>query len=673
MNQHLLFIIALICYSAAGAQETEQHLYLDAFATPDSLILRWATDSPSLYVAGKRNGYLLQKATANSTSFETIETVKPLSELAINQRLQQYPEDDAALVAAQIQLTDFDSLYAGGSDILDGYQQHNNRMLGLNFVNLSADLSAPAAEILGFRKVLYNYQAEEKAIYRIVCLDEQQQGIDTAYHYHNASLSWLPPVDELLFEQQGKRLQIKWDYLDFSSFYTAYDVYRSASPEGPYAKLNTRPIYTANHEAKFNFHFDTLALGSTFHYKVQGYSSFGVKGPFSQTFSHRMLDQSVDYTAINASAAGNHESIELSWEPQFKPADRSNLKGIRVFKSNQESGTYRALHPDFLPVNTRSFTDTLISDERMHFYRIVAYNQDEVEKSSSVIMADYVDTIAPAPPANLFGYIDSLGVARIIWQPNAERDLEGYRVYKSNRPDGTYYHTHDLLHRSNEFTDTVGLKFLTKQVYYKIAAVDFNNNHSGYSDLLILERPDTIPPAPPHIIEYQKTTEAVLLQLIPSSSTDVNATYVERSCYGKIDTFALRVGQTAFTDSLLGPLQGNIRYQIIAIDDSNNQSSSNTIEVIHHGNTNGIASLNIIEAEEGYQLNIQSQLTAGDVLYLYLEVGQQPLQFLDRLDHQTTEYPLFTPAEFPFRTAAYVINKEGKKSKVFFSNQITRS
>ncbi|MEL7424397.1 MAG: hypothetical protein AAFN81_15480, partial [Bacteroidota bacterium] len=89
--------------------------------------------------------------------------------------------------------------------------------------------------------------------------------------------------------------------------------------------------------------------------------------------------------------------------------------------------------------------------------------------------------------------------------------------------------------------------------------------------------------------------------------------------------------------------------------------------------TNGIASLTIVEAEEGYQLNIGSQLNAGDMLYLYLEAGQQPLQFLDRIDHQTTEYPLLTPAEFPFRTAAYVINKDGKKSKVFFSNQITRS
>ncbi|MEL7427100.1 MAG: hypothetical protein AAFN81_29170, partial [Bacteroidota bacterium] len=581
MKQYSLFIIALIYCFAVSAQETEQHLYLDAFATSDSLILRWATDNPSLYVAGKQNGYLLQKATANSTSFETIETVKPLSAIAIDQLLQRHPDDDAALVAAQIQLTNFDSLYAGGTDLLDGYQQHNNRMLGLNFVNLSADLSAPAAAILGFRKVLYNYQAKEKAIYRIVCLDEQQQGLDTAYHYHNGTLSWLPPVDELLFEQQGARLQIKWDYLDMSAFYTAYDVYRSESIEGPYTKLNTRPIYTANEEAKFNFHFDTIALGSTYHYKVRAYSSFGVMGPFSKAFSHRMLDQSVGYTAINASAAGNHESIELSWEPQIKPEERSKLKGVRVFKSNQESGTYRALHPDFLPVDTRSFIDTLIRDERMHFYRIVAYNQDEVEKSSSVIMANYIDTIAPAPPANLFGYIDSLGIARIIWQPNAERDLEGYRIYKSNRPDGTYYHTHDLLHRDNEFADTVGLKFLTKQVYYKVAAVDFNNNHSGYSDLLILERPDTIPPAAPHITDYQKTAETVQLQIIPSSSTDVNATYVERSCYGKVDTFALSVGQTTFTDSLLGALQGNIQYQIIAVDDSNNQSNSNSIEVVH--------------------------------------------------------------------------------------------
>lgn len=671
MKQLALLTLALLCYLLAGAQDNHSQLYLDAFATPDSLILRWATDSPNLYQSGKQNGYLLQKANANSTRFETIETINPLSAEAIERLLQRHPDDEAALVAAQIQLTNLDSLYAGGSTMLDGYQQHNNRMLALNFLNLSADLSAPAAEILGFRKVLHNYQAEEKAIYRVICLNDQQQGIDTAYHYHNTSLSWLPPIDELLFEQQGTRLQVKWDYLIYSSFYTAFDVYRSANAAGPYTKLNTRPIYTANQEADFNFHFDTLAIGDTYHYKVQGYSSFGIPGPFSPAFSYRMVDQSVGYTALNATAAGNHERIELTWEPQI-PAG-SELKGVRVFKSNQESGTYRALHPDYLPANTRSFTDTLILDERMHFYRIVAYNQDGVEKSSSVIMADYVDTLAPTPPANLFGYIDSLGIARIIWQPNTERDLEGYRIYKSNRPDGTYYHTHDLLHHGNEFVDTVGLKFLTKQVYYKVAAVDFNNNHSSYSDLLILERPDTIPPAAPYIIEYQKTGDVIQLQIIPSSSTDISTTYIRRSCYDKVDTFALRAGQTMFTDSLLAPLQGTIQYQVIAQDDSGNEAGSNTIELMYDSNTSKAPSLEIIAGETGYQLKIQSQLDAGDVLYLYLEAGEEPLQFLDRLDHQATEYSLLTPAAFPFRTAAYVIDRNGKKSPVVFSNQITRS
>ena len=673
MKHLTLLALALLCSFIAATQQNSSHLYLDAFATPDSLILRWATDSPGLYNAGRANGYLLQKATANSTRFETIVRVNPLSQLEIEKVLQNHPEDEAALVAAQIQLTNLDSLYAGDSGILDGYQQHNNRMLALNFLNLSADLSGPAAEILGFRKVLHDYQPEEKAIYRIICLNEQQEGLDTAYHYHNAALSWLPPVNELSFEQHGTRLQVKWDYPTLSSFYTAYDLYRSDKPAGPYTKLNTHPIYTANEEAKFNFHFDTIAIGATGYYKVQGYSSFGMAGPFSPAFSYRMLDQKVGYTATKITAAGNHESIELSWEPQIAPGSNANLQGVRIFKSNQEAGTYRALHPGFLPTDTRSFTDTMIRDERMHFYRIVAYNLDEVEKSSSVIMADYVDTLAPAPPVGLFGYIDSLGVARIIWQPNRERDLEGYRVYTSNRPDGTYYHAHDRLHHSNEFTDTVGLKFLSKQVYYKVAAVDQNNNHSDYSELLIIERPDTIAPVAPRILHYQKTGKKLVFQISPSSSNDVAVAYLRRSCYGKIDTLFLRPNTRTYTDSLFFHLQGEIQYQIFAADEHGNESAGNTIRITQSQIAQKVELSVVVQDNRTYLAQLQHNLSAGDVLYLFIEADGQALQFLDRLDHSASNYTLPPISAVAFRIAGYVINRNGKKSPTYFSNLITRS
>ncbi len=667
-----LFLLLVLCQLAA-AQEDRQGLFLDAFPTQDSLILRWATNDPATFEAGRTHGYLLQKATANDERFVTLRTIRPYSEASIQEKLLQHPEDEAAQIAAHVLQDQLVTPHEGDVGLTEAFDHHNNIMVALNFVMLSADISALAGDLLGLRYVVRDFPANEKAIYRIIGLDAEASGVDTAYYYFNGTLGSLPPVQQLAFEQNHSRLQLKWSYADYSSIYTAYDIFRAEDRDAPYQKLNNSPIYTASGEAEHHFFLDTVQKSTQYYYRIQGYSPFGIKGPMSTEFSHYAKDQVVGYEAINIKAEGNHEQINIRWEAQQEAGTVDQVKGLRVFKANSEAGVYQALHPGYLPTNTLSFTDTVIRDERMHYYRVVAYNQDEFEQSSSVILANYIDTLAPAPPSGLYGYIDSSGIARIIWRPNAERDLDGYRVYTSNRPDGTYYHAHDLLHHSNEFVDTVGLKFLTKEVYYKVAAVDFNNNHSDYSTLLILERPDTIAPVAPKIIKYQKSGNQITLQISPSSSEDVVRTYLLRSCLNKTDTIRLTQGSRSYTDSLFSHLHGNIQYQVFAVDQAGNQRGGNVVELAHQRSEASSLALTLVEENQAYILLLQHELSAGDALYLYLESADQPLQFLDRLDHQSTDYTLPRSTPNSFRVAAYVIHHSGRKSPTFFSNQITRS
>lgn len=673
MRTVLIPILLLSLSHFATAQNEDKGLFLNAFPTKDSLVLRWATNAPAIYEAGKQNGYLLQKATANDEAFITLSTIRPYSEAEIQETLLEKPEDDATQIAAHILQNELVTALGGEPEITAAFDHNNKIMVALNFVMLAADLSATAGNMLGLRHVINDYPVDEKAIYRIIGFDNDGIGIDTAYYYHNGSFAALPPVQQLQFEQNHTRLQLKWNYSDYSSIYTAYDIYRAENQSGPYERLNKSPIYTASSDADHNFLMDTVQISTQYYYRVQGYSPFGMKGPMSPEFGHYAKDQHVGYEALSIKAQGNHEQIDITWEPEIEAASRDKLKGIRIFKSNSESGLYSALHPGYLSAQTRTFADTMIRNERMHYYRIVAYNQDEFEQSSSVILADYIDTLAPAPPADLFGYIDTTGIARIIWRPNAERDLDGYRIYKSNRPDGTYYHTHDLLHHSHEFTDTVGLKFLTKQVYYKVVAVDFNNNHSDYSTLLILERPDTIAPVAPKIVEYQKAGDQIVLSIIPSSSEDVKATYLIRSCLNKVDSIALGLGERSYTDSLFHHLSGSISYQVFALDDAGNRRGSNIIQLSHQKSEGQLLDLEVIEEETAYKVMLQHDLAAGDALYLYLESADKSLQFLDRLDHLSTDYLLPKDAPAFFRVAGYVINRSGRKSQTFFSNEITRS
>ncbi len=73
-------------------------------------------------------------------------------------------------------------------------------------------------------------------------------------------------------------------------------------------------------------------------------------------------------------------------------------------------------------------------------------------------------------------------------------DIRGFNVFYSNKPD----HEFSLLTKTpltdTVFRDTISLKTLTKKIYYKVVAVDYNSNYSKFSQILELKRPDVVPP-----------------------------------------------------------------------------------------------------------------------------------------------------------------------------------
>jgi len=67
----------------------------------------------------------------------------------------------------------------------------------------------------------------------------------------------------------------------------------------------------------------------------------------------------------------------------------------------------------------------------------------------------------------------------------------------------------------------ITLKKLSKRIYYKIAAVDKNFNHSKLSNFITLIKPDTIAPVKPIFSNFQVTDTTVTLSFVNSSSKDL--------------------------------------------------------------------------------------------------------------------------------------------------------
>ncbi len=121
----------------------------------------------------------------------------------------------------------------------------------------------------------------------------------------------------------------------------------------------------------------------------------------------------------------------------------------------------------------------------------------------------------------LKGVIDSLGVVKITWTPNKEKDLMGYRIYRGNTAEEEFSQLTVSPNEPNTYEDKVVIKSLNSKVYYRIIAVDYHYNMSPFSETLIIKKPDIIPPTSPVFTKYEIKDGTIFLEWVNSQSEDV--------------------------------------------------------------------------------------------------------------------------------------------------------
>jgi hypothetical protein len=85
------------------------------------------------------------------------------------------------------------------------------------------------------------------------------------------------------------------------------------------------------------------------------------------------------------------------------------------------------------------------------------------------ITIDVVDTFSPAPPSGLVAVQEGLAV-RLFWDPGAERDLAGYRVYRREGADGDWVRIGpDPVDRPLFLDDTISAG---QTISYRVTAID---------------------------------------------------------------------------------------------------------------------------------------------------------------------------------------------------------
>lgn len=556
----------------------------------DRVILRWAPGNYSLFRHGAESGYTIQRRaysinpeveTSPETDidgeFKTIKTVLPWTMDEWKQNATD-SNDIYAGVAMQILLGgEINPKGQGEMESLQSYYEDQQRKFAYGII--AADLSTTASTGLGLRyedtdvKPGYYYE------YRIL-FNSLPEGFtaDTAWTWADMKRpDEKKAVKHCFLEAADKQITVYWTRHN-DQFFTAYDVERS-SDKINWTKLNERPWMTSLYTPETpNFLIDSIEDNNkTYYYRIIGYTPFGDKGLYSEIMSDKGIDQTPPAPAWGVKAEDMGGYVAIQWEAMPNEQD---FDGFYIERSDAPNGHFEKIS-EKLPADAREFADLIPAPLSSNYYRVVSVDKTGNEAPSFSDLGYLIDSIPPEKPEGLVGTIDTTGRVELDWQPGPEADIIGYRVYWSNNKDAEYTQLVGDVIPGINFVDSIPVKTLNEEIYYKIVAVDHRYNHSEYSNVLTLKKPDLVPPAAPLIYDYHVSENTVEFKWYVSSSNDVQSQDIMRSTDDT--TWTTYKSFNGNTDSVFSDLSvqagESYAYKVVTTDDAGLTSHSQILRV----------------------------------------------------------------------------------------------
>ena len=552
-------------------QSTPDRIEVIAKAYQDSIVLRWAPNNASFWVRTQQKPYAIFRLNEISTPDTTY------TEYIFLDSIQQWKigqftpdvikKDSLLLVAAQCMYG------AQETSDKDGIiMQHSESQMRYGMALLAADRSPLAATSLGLRYVdkdvkpghAYNYVIMTREAVNIT-----ENGLVSIKNEKDT----LSRIQGFFAEPADGRINLKWNKLN-DQYYSGYKLERSEDGGKTFKALHDAPLLIIHNPLSSDdgyYHFaDTLTQNNLkYLYRLRGIDAFGeLSDPVN------IAAQSVDKTppsspVIYVAEASKDGSITLKWEV---PKEEIGIGYFQILLADNIETGYEVI-ADKLPVSQKSYHYTgPVQTDRSYYFIVAAYDLSNNQIRSAPAYVPLVDSVAPATPRHLEGYIDSLGHVNITWDPSTEKDVIGYRVYMGNNPEHEFAQITKEPTVYNAWRDTVSLVSLDKKVYYKVSAVDRSFNQSAFSEIISLNRPDIIPPAAPASLPASSGTTGVELRWTPSSSNDVAAYIIYRRDADEIRSVYQRIMRisdaktTNWIDTIALPLK--IYQYIIKAQDS---------------------------------------------------------------------------------------------------------
>lgn len=577
MQRHIFFSFFL--FLALGSITAQNVKLLLRPCEKDSILLRWAPTDKEAWDLGNQYGYVVERYTILRQGKQSGEVERqqlipeplkpaPLGEWA------KYEEDKYVSIAAECifgESTDLPALSPVA--VAKQYQQEQNRF---SFALYAADQSVKAAQLSGLYFSDKTARTDEKYLYAIHIALPDSLPNDTAFAFTGLSeYQPLPKPIEFTARWEDKKVQLSWNILYLNHIYNSYIVEKSTDGKTytPVSENAMVQVADPGVSAEYAYRTDNLPDNRTvWYYRVKGVNAFGETGPPSDSVTGRGRIPITTAPIVVSKEVINNKAIRLGWE--YPEEMNEYISGFRLYRSSTPNGKKERIH-QITESDVRTFTDT--NPDITNYYVLSAFDNTTEKFSAGHAYAELIDSIPPLSPIGLAGNIDSAGIVTLTWAENTEADIDGYRIYRSNHPNFEFILISPGMVTDTVFTDSVQLRTLTKNVYYRLRAIDLRQNQSEFSKILELKRPDIIPPVPPLIQSIVQQKDGIRIIWFNSSSVDVVAHHIHRKeindtvfqIAATIEKGANRQDekQSSYTDNAIQPGETYI-YYVTAEDDS---------------------------------------------------------------------------------------------------------
>lgn len=554
----VLLLVTIGGYAQKPIGDKKPEVKVIATATKNSVLLRWGVTTPTAWKYANEYGFTIERKTITRAG-----KILPIPEVKIllseplkpkpMMQWESFTEEsvNAAVAAQAIYGDDFEiNMEQGGNDIVSIINKASVLEQRFGFALFAADQDFEVAKFSGLGYVDTSVVNDEQYLYTVkaVIPSEKLEIKPGGVYIGLIDFQSLPKPLDFAAVFNDKSVMLSWNYKLQKKQYNNYIVERSEDGGITFKRLDDIPVTNLS-ERKVNpsdrmFYVDSLPKNNKeYYYRVKGISPFGIVGPASDTAKGIGAKSLVNNPAISAAKVSKDEStVDIIWE--FPEEGLSSLSHFELNRSNKVKGGYQLLTPN---INKLKRSLKVSNLEGINYFTITAVGLNGAKRVSFPKMVQLKDNLPPAIPTELKGIVDSTGIVQLQWKKNLEPDFLGYRVFRANLEDEEFTQITFEPTPNNGFTDNVKIKTLNSKVYYKIRAYDKRYNPSEFSEVLVLKKPDIIPPTQPVFKSFKTESNKVLLQWITSSSEDAAKTLVYKKEKGKEAMWEL-VGDIPITE-----------------------------------------------------------------------------------------------------------------------------